>query len=110
MATRNRVAKEAKVLARQQAAVVRLGQLALTGGSLDSLMSEATSRVARTLRVEYCMVLEMLPQGQALLLRTGVGWKQGRVGRAQVKVLADSQAGFTLLSKRPVVTENLRRE
>lgn len=105
-----RVAQEAKALARQQAAVARLGQLALAGGSLPSLMNEATAVVARTLRLEYCKVLELLPHGRSLLLRAGVGWKPGLVGRAQVGVETDSQAGFTLLSKRPVATENLRKE
>ncbi len=106
----DRTIKEAKTLARQQAAVARLGQLALTGGGLSSLMDEATAVVARTLRVEYCKVLELLPNGQAFLLRAGVGWKEGCVGRAQVGTQADSQAGYTLLSKYAVVTENLSKE
>ncbi|MEJ2009756.1 MAG: GAF domain-containing protein [Acidobacteriota bacterium] len=90
--------------------MARLGQLALSGASLASLMNEATTIVAQVLRVEYSKVLELLPDGKSLLLRAGVGWKRGCVGRARVAAKTDSQAGFTLLSKHPVVTEDLRKE
>ena len=106
----NRAASEAKALARRQAALTRFGQRALAGDELSDLMDEAPAFIARMLRVECCKVLELLPDGQGLLLQAGVGWKEGYVGRARVGVEQDSQAGYTLLSKRPVVTRNLRKE
>ncbi len=96
--------------ARQQAVVAELGLLALTADDLDTLMDQAVNLVAQTLEVEYCKVLELLPDGRALLLRAGVGWKEGLVGQRTVGAGVDSQAGYTLLSREPVIVEDLRTE
>src|SRR5205085_3902942 len=107
---RKRAEEELKARARQQAAVAELGQRALSGTDLDALMDEAASLVTRMLGVKYCKILELLPEGDALLLRAGVGWKDGYVGRATVGAGLNSQAGYTLLSSEPVVVEDLSAE
>ncbi|TAK02253.1 GAF domain-containing protein, partial [bacterium] len=99
-----------KLRTSQQMTVAVLGQRALAGTDLFMLMDEVISRVAETLKVDYCKVLELLPDGKALLLRAGVGWKDGYVGRATVGAGADSQAGYTLLSAEPVIVDDLRTE
>jgi len=96
--------------ARQQAAVAELGRRALTGEDLSDLFEEAVRAVARTLDVEYTKVLELLPGGRSMLLRAGVGWKEGFVGRATIPAGLDSQAGYTLQSREPVVVEDLATE
>jgi PAS domain S-box-containing protein len=96
--------------AREQAVVAELGRLALGGADLDVLFDRGVVRVAETLQVEYCKVLELLPDGRAVKLVAGVGWKEGLVGQATVGVGADSQAGFTLLANEPVIVEDLRTE
>lgn len=103
-------AEELKGLARQQAAVADLGQRALAGPPLFDLLGEAVALVAQTLNVEYCKVLQLLPGGKTLRLQAGVGWKEGLVGHALVSAGMDSQAGYTLLSKKPVIVEDLRTE
>ena len=95
---------------RQQAAVAQLGERALRGVELFTLMDEATMIVAQTLGVEFCKILELLPDGTALLLRAGVGWKEGLVGQATVGAGTNSQAGYTLLSNEPVIIKDLRTE
>ncbi|MDQ3044020.1 MAG: PAS domain S-box protein, partial [Chloroflexota bacterium] len=107
-----RKAAEAQLAARarQQAAVAELGQRALTGADLSELFDEAVAAVSATLNVEYAKVLELLPDGQALLLRAGVGWRDGLVGQATVGAGTDSQAGYTLLADEPVIVADLRSE
>jgi PAS domain S-box-containing protein len=73
-------------------------------------MEEVTALVAQTLGVEFCKILELLPDGKALLLRAGIGWKNGFVGAATVNAGAESQAGYTLLSNTPVIVEDLQTE
>src|SRR3972149_822679 len=73
-------------------------------------MDEAVSLVAQILGVEYCKILELHPDGNALLLRAGVGWKEGYVGHATVGTGTESQAGYTLLSNEPVIVEDLITE
>lgn len=99
-----------RIRARQQAAVAGLGQRALTGIDLASLLDEAVSVVARTLDVEYVKVLELLPDRSALLLRAGVGWKAEQVGRATVGTGRGSQAGYTLLTREPIIVEDWQTE
>ncbi|MBZ5615868.1 MAG: SpoIIE family protein phosphatase [Acidobacteriia bacterium] len=107
---RQRAENEIRMLARLQAAVADLGLRALRTGSSGHVLDEAVALVAQTLDVEYCKVLELLPENQALLLRSGVGWKDGLVGHATVGAGTDSQAGYTLLSDQPVIVEDLRTE
>ncbi len=93
---RKRAEEEIEAQARQQAAVAELGRRALEETDPFVLMDEAVALVARTLQVEYCKVLELLPDGDALLLRAGVGWEEGLIGRAMEGTDLDSQAGYTL--------------
>lgn len=94
----------------QQAALATLGNLALSSDDPQDLMDEAVRLVVQVLSVEYCKVLDLLPGGDTLLLRAGVGWQQGLVGRATVGSGLDSQAGYTLKSEQPVIVDDLRTE
>ncbi|MDQ3548102.1 MAG: GAF domain-containing protein, partial [Chloroflexota bacterium] len=96
--------------ARTQQAVALLGLRALDGSDLQELMDAAVSIIAGLLDVELCKVLELLPDGQSLLLRAGVGWHAGLVGLVTVGAEPESQAGFTLLASEPVVVDDLRVE
>jgi len=108
---RCRAEEELGAYAQKQAAVVEIGRMALTGGELKDLFAEAVSLVARTLGVEYCNVLELLPDGDVFILRAGVGWKeQYPLGQATISAGKEFQAGFTLLSDETVVVEDLRTE
>jgi PAS domain S-box-containing protein len=102
--------EEIELRARQQEAVADLGRRALTGPGLQVLMDEAVEVVARTLDVEYCKILELLPDGGELLLRAGVGWREGLVGTTTEEAGEGSQAGYTLLEDEPVIMEDLARE
>ncbi|HBB31491.1 MAG TPA: PAS domain S-box protein [Cyanobacteria bacterium UBA8803] len=105
---RQQKAAELRILARQQAAVAQLGQLALAGTDLTTLMSEAVTLVAQILEVNYCGIWELLPGGNTLLLQTGVGWQEGLIGYALVGVQANSLVGYTLLTGEPAIVEDLR--
>ena len=71
-----RVEKTLGAYAQKHAAVADLGRLALIGTELKGLFAEAVSLVSLTLGVEYCKVLELLPDGEALILRAGVGLEE----------------------------------
>lgn len=99
-----------KTRVQQQGVIAALGQRALANTDLSALMDEATVLVAQSLDVECCKVLELLPDRNTLLLRAGVGWHSGLVGRATVETKADSQAGYTLMTREPLIVEDLRTE
>src|SRR5919107_2067750 len=94
----------------QQAVVAELGLRALANDDLQDLMDETATLVAQTLGVEYAKVVELLPGGQELLMRAGVGWKEGLVGEARESAGEGSEAGYTLHSDEPVIMENLSTE
>jgi len=92
--------------AREQAAIAELGLRAL---ELDvpSLTQRAAEIVARTLEVDLCKILEILPGGAAALLRAGVGWRDGMVGNTTVPLgERESQAGYTIHSGDAVVFDD----
>ncbi len=95
---------------RQQATVARLGQQALAAAEIDALFRDTVHSIAQLLGVEYCKVLELMPDGQQFLLRAGVGWNKELLGRATVSADPQSQAGYTLSCSSPVVVEDFRRE
>ncbi|WP_341530881.1 PAS domain-containing protein [Nostoc sp. UHCC 0302] len=75
--TKRKQADEAlEVHANQQAIVAELSQMALAGTDLTKLMNSCVSIVSQCLKVQSCKVLELLPDGEGLLLRAGVGWQQ----------------------------------
>ena len=93
-----------------QATVAYLGQQALIQSDLSVFMDEVVSTVAKTLDVEYCKLLELMPGGHAFWLRAGVGWQSGLVRNARVSAHLKSQAGYTLFKNEPVIVEDLRIE
>ncbi|AHY48228.1 Bacterial regulatory protein, luxR family (plasmid) [Rubrobacter radiotolerans] len=101
-----------EALVRQKEAVARLSINALSqpGAGIDGLLGEVCQTVAETLGVRYCKVLELVPDKDHLLLRAGVGWRPGYVGRATVGTNLQSQAGYTLISNGPIVVRDLRQE
>jgi PAS domain S-box-containing protein len=94
----------------QQSAIAELGQRAFRTTEVSPLLDEVAASVARTLGVEFCEVLELQPGGQSLLLRAGIGWNDGLVGRARIAAALDSQAGYTLSTLEPVIVEELGSE
>ena len=107
---RKQAEKALRLRSRQQAAPADLGRRALERRDLGQLLNDAAALVPKILGIEFCCVHELLPGGEALLLRAGAGWREGLARRETVSAGGDSQAGFTLLSSAPVIVEDLRTE
>jgi signal transduction histidine kinase/PAS domain-containing protein len=93
-----------------QRAVAALGQAALGGLPLEELMERATEIVAATLDLDLVSVFEVVPGGERLLLRAGLGWPPEQIGRREAEVGRASHAGSTLLAGEPVVVEDWASE
>jgi K+-sensing histidine kinase KdpD len=91
-----------------QSALAELGKRALAGTSVSELIAEALACIAQSLQAEYCGVWELLPDGKVLLLRAGVGWKEGYVGKATMGASSDPEAGETFGCENPVIVDDLR--
>ncbi len=91
-------------------AIAKLTQQVISATPIVMLMDNLVSLVSQTLQVEYVQVLELLPDGNALKLIAGVGWHQNLVGNALIDANVNTQAGYTLQARQPVVIADFSRE
>lgn len=100
---RKRMEGELLERARQQATIAELGQRALAVGNLQDLLAEAAQQIAQRLQSEIAAILEISPSEEALLLRAGVGWMEGFIGKAKFSLDAQQAASLPLTSKQPLI-------
>ncbi|HSK40100.1 MAG TPA: histidine kinase dimerization/phosphoacceptor domain -containing protein [Arenibaculum sp.] len=109
MSTGNEREHRAEQLLEQQAALARFGELALRAESLDDILGEACRLVGGALKTDLAKVMERR-EGRPLLVRAGVGWKDGVVGLAELGVDRKSPGGHALETDEPVVTVDTHKE
>lgn len=107
--TRRRAEQDLAVRLGQQAAVVAVGLHALSAADVSTLLDEAARAVASGLGVEMTKILELSEDGRSLQVRASVGLRAGPTPPV-VGADLDSQAGYTLASRSPVIVEDLRTE
>lgn len=94
----------------QQTAVAELGRRALSGAGLTEIFDLAVADLAQHLNVRFTKVLELDPDGRHLTLRSGRGWTHATVGESKVDTGTESQAGYTLQRRGPIVVRDFREE
>jgi signal transduction histidine kinase/PAS domain-containing protein len=108
---RKRADEKLTLHARQQAAIARLSLAALRGDGLQPIFDEAVALIASTLGVEYGIVLEWVPENEAMEFRAGAGPLSEEITRRVTVPMAPGfMAWFYMRSEVPVVVEDLRRE
>ncbi len=93
---------------RQQAAVARIGHLALQRQGLEEFFARACREVADALGTDTCVLLERVPGDEWVQFRAGHGFSPGFAPRADAT--AGSHPHYILRSGKPVVYEDLARE
>jgi two-component sensor histidine kinase len=101
---------EADKLRKQVSTLAEFGKVALRGDDIGALLQEATRLVSDAIEVDLVKVLELLPDGENLLVRAGVGWAPDVVGHATIPANSGSSAGHALRTGEPVITENVATE
>ena len=94
----------------RQFEIARLGQMAICIPDLKSFMFEVAKLVQKNLNTEYVSILKLSEDQTKLTGIEGVGWKEGAIGNILVDVDFSSQAGYTLINKKPVIVENFKAE
>ena len=95
---------------RQQEILAELGVVALQGRPFLELLNETVRLTAEGMNAEFCKILEYLPADNRLLVRAGVGWHEGIVGKATVGADLESPSGFALRTGKPVISNHLENE
>jgi two-component sensor histidine kinase len=95
---------------RQQELVAAFGCFALETDDLQAILDEASRVAALGLHVGCAKVLECLRDEGAFVVRSGVGWKPGVVGKARVGNDLESPAGYAFRTGEPVLSNDLASE
>src|SRR6185503_10632951 len=82
-----------QTLRRQLVAFAQFTTRSLTEPDIPSLMLDACLRARAGMDMTHAKIMEYLPNRDRLLLRAGVGWKEGYVGQYQVPPDIDTPIG-----------------
>jgi PAS domain S-box-containing protein len=91
----------------QQSTVANLGQIALTGASIDFLLEQAASAVQVVLDADLS---DIVRKDDDFLLVAGKGWAPGEIGTRTIRAGSQSQTELTITSGHPVVMTNVATE
>jgi two-component sensor histidine kinase len=103
-------AAELALRLRQQELVAEFGCFALENDDLQAILDEASRVASVGLETSCAKVLQCLPKEKAFVVRSGVGWKPGVVGRARVGNDLQSPAGYAFRTGKPVLSNDLDSE
>lgn len=103
-------AEELAYRLRQQQLTVDFGRYAFRTHDTNALLQEATRVCALGLHATFCKVMEFLPEEQQFIVRAGVGWKPGVVGRARMGADRESPTGYAFETGEPVISNHLAKE
>jgi two-component sensor histidine kinase len=102
--------RELRLRIRQQELLAELGVLALQRSSFTDMLDHTARMTAEGLGAEFCKIMEYIPAEKRLLVRAGVGWGEGVVGKATVGADLGSPAGYALQTGKPVISNHLENE
>jgi PAS domain S-box-containing protein len=86
----------------------RIAELSITSQNIQTLLDESFALITATLDVKYCKILRLLTDGN-FLIEAGTGWKPEDIGKV-IEREAASNAGYTVLSKTPIQTEEINKK
>lgn len=98
------------LLLRQQDVLARFGELALRSDDLDDILHQACRLVGEALGTDLAKVMELQEDRTTLIVRAGVGWQPGVVGRVTVKAERGSSEGYALQTGQPVMSADVDAE
>ena len=93
---------------RRRAALAQLGMRAMGAVDPDALFNEASQALAQVLEMEFVAIFELLPDGQTVRLRAGLGWRPGLVGQWTARAAEAAEIGDALRSKGPILVQRAR--
>jgi two-component system, sensor histidine kinase PdtaS len=91
-----------QTLRRHLTAFSQFSSRSLNEANIDALMLDACIKARAGTAVTHAKLLEYLPDRDRLLLRSGVGWKDGYVGQYQVSPDIDTPIGHAFILSEPV--------
>jgi two-component system, sensor histidine kinase PdtaS len=104
-----KLGEDLRLSLQRQGAIARFGTRALAALDLEALLQYAVEEVAMAVDAEYVKIMEYRPATQDLLVRAGIGWKDGTVGHETLPVHMRSPPGRAFLTKEPIRITDIRQ-
>jgi GAF domain-containing protein len=96
------------VTPRYAAALGELRELVSATESGDTRLDSALKIIGAALETPLAKVLELVASGNHLVVRAGVGWRDGVTGQVTVPVGPTSSAGYALTHDRAVIFDDIQ--
>lgn len=97
-------------MVRRQKVLADFGDLALSSNDLDEVLQKACQLVGEALGTDLAKILQIEDNRQELLVRAGVGWPEGVVGKVRLPMNERSSETYAVIQAKPVCTANIERE
>jgi signal transduction histidine kinase len=91
---------------RRRQTLLELAARSLAGGSVDAICRDAATMAAGALGVEHCVILELKRDAGTLVVVSAAGWDAGAVEGLNVDTDADTQTGYALYAREPVIVND----
>jgi PAS domain S-box-containing protein len=111
--TEQRMSKEKEELIRlstEHAVLYEISDQFMKTYDTAKIMDIAVKSIYEYFNADFVKILIPAENGENLLLVSGIGWMPGYVGNAKVHLGVESQAGYTLLKRRPVMVNDFSKE
>jgi two-component sensor histidine kinase len=104
------VQSEREVLLRHQKSLAEFGEKALQLDDLDFLLHEGCRLVAAGLDAELSKIMTLEDGGDSILVRSGIGWRDGIVGQLKMVLAEHTADRFALDRREPVIVVDAEQE
>ena len=94
----------------RQKVLARFGELAMRSDDLQEVLTEACRLVAEALGADLSKIMELDQDAQELLVRAGVGWRDGVVGSVRLPMHERSSETYAIDVGEPVITPDVDKE
>jgi signal transduction histidine kinase/ActR/RegA family two-component response regulator len=92
--------------ARHLDVVASLGRQALLRGDLGELLHRGLEAVRDVLEVPHVALFEPVPGAELLVMRAGLGWREGAVGQLLLKTDPNAQVTVSFAREQAVITDD----
>ena len=97
-------------MAQRQQLLADFGDFTMRSQDLDAVLTEACRLVSEALGTKHAKVLEIEDGSRSILLRAGIGWPSGLVGKLRLEMRDHSSETYSIKVGRPVITQDISKE
>lgn len=97
-------------LMERQRVLGRFGAFVLRCDDLQEILTESCRLVADALLADFAKVIEIEHEDSAGIVRAGIGWSEGVVGKARCPLSENSSEAHAIRTAEPLVTNNIAEE